>query len=119
VIAHYDTPEAILAAPADDYVSSFIGSGGQLKRLGLMRLRDAVLRPVPARKDLPVIIVEATLKDALDVMLEHGSDRVLVAEGDSGSGTVLGSIRMDDLTSAIADEDSDEPSSQNDPSAGS
>ena len=119
VIAQYDTPEAILAAPADDYVASFIGSGGQLKRLGLMRLRDAVLRPVPAHKDLPVITVEASLHDALDVMLENGSDRVLVAEDDSGSGAVLGSIRMDDLMSAIADETSDEPSSQNDPSAGS
>ncbi|HEY5249736.1 MAG TPA: ABC transporter ATP-binding protein [Dermatophilaceae bacterium] len=119
VIAQYDTPEAILAAPADDYVASFIGSGGQLKRLGLMQLRDAVLRPVPARKDLPVITVEASLHDALDMMLENGSDRVLVAEGDSGSGAVLGSIRMDDLMSAIADETSDEPGSQNDPSAGS
>ena len=28
VIAQYDTPTAILADPADDYVSSFIGSGG-------------------------------------------------------------------------------------------
>jgi osmoprotectant transport system ATP-binding protein len=119
VIAQYDTPEAILAAPADDYVASFIGSGGQLKRLGLMRLRDADLRPVPARKDLPVITVEATLHDTLDVMLENGIDRVLVAEDDSGSGAVLGSIRMDDLMSAIADETSDEPGSQNDPSAGS
>jgi len=119
VIAQYDTPEAVLAAPANEYVASFIGSGGQLKRLGLMRLRDAALRPVPARKDLPVITVEATLHDALDVMLENGSDRVLVAQDESGSGAVLGSIRMDDLMSAITDEPCDEPSSQNHPSAGS
>jgi osmoprotectant transport system ATP-binding protein len=104
VIAQYDTPEAILAAPANDYVGSFIGSGGQLKRLGLMLLRDVVLRPSPARKDLPVITIEATLHDALDVMLENGRDKILVAEDESGAGRVLGSIRMDDLMAAISDE---------------
>ena len=28
VLAQYDTPEAILAAPADDFVASFVGEGG-------------------------------------------------------------------------------------------
>lgn len=119
VIAQYDTPEAILAAPANDYVASFIGSGGQLKRLSLMLLRDAPLRPVPARRDFPVITIEATLHDALDVMLENGNDRVLVAEGESGTDKVLGLIRMDDLMSAITDESPDEPATPVDPSAGS
>jgi osmoprotectant transport system ATP-binding protein len=117
VIAQYDTPEAILAAPANDYVGGFIGSGGQLKRLGLMLLRDAVLRPAPARKDLPVITVEATLHDALDVMLENGRDKILVAENESGTGKVLGSIRMDDLMAAISDEPAEEQSARLDLSA--
>jgi osmoprotectant transport system ATP-binding protein len=108
VIAQYDTPGAILAAPADDYVASFIGSGGQLKRLRLMRLQDAVLRPVPARTNLPVITIEATLHDALDVMLENGSNQILVAQDESGSGEVFGSIRMDDLMAAIADDSTDD-----------
>jgi len=119
VIAQYDTPEAILAAPVDDYVGSFIGAGGQLKRLGLMRLRDVELRPVPARKSLPLITIEATLRDALDMMLENGSEKVLVAEGESGAGEVLGAIRMDDLMAAISDESRDDPGAQIDASAGS
>lgn len=119
VIAQYDTPEAILAAPVDDYVGSFIGAGGQLKRLGLMRLRDVELRPVPARKSLPLITIEATLRDALDMMLENGSGKVLVAEGESGAGEVLGAIRMDDLMAAISDESPDDPGAQIDASAGS
>ena len=119
VIAQYDTPEAILAAPVDDYVGSFIGAGGQLKRLGLMRLRDVELRPVPARKSLPLITIEATLRDALDMMLENGSEKVLVAEGESGAGEVLGAIRMDDLMAAIRDESPDDPGAQIDASAGS
>jgi len=119
VIAQYDTPEAILAAPVDDYVGSFIGAGGQLKRLGLMRLRDVELRPVPARKSLPLITIEATLRDALDMMLENGSGKVLVAEGESGAGEVLGAIRMDDLMAAISDESRDDPGAQIDAFAGS
>jgi osmoprotectant transport system ATP-binding protein len=109
VIAQFDTPEAILAAPANDYVSSFIGSGGQLKRLGLMPLRDAELRPAPVRRDLPVITIEANFHDALDLMLESGHDKVLVALGDSGAGAVLGSIRLADLMAAIAEDSSDGP----------
>lgn len=107
VIAQYDTPEAILAGPANDYVGSFIGSGGQLKRLGLMLLADAELRPAPRRTDLPVITVDATLHDALDVMLENGQDKVLVAQDESGAGKILGSIRMDDLMAAISDDHDD------------
>ncbi len=118
VIAQYDTPEAILAAPANDYVASFIGSGGQLKRLGLIMLRDVELRPAPARRDLPVITVEASFHDALDVMLENGIDKILVARDESGTGEVLGSIRMDDLMASISDT-SDEPVAQVDPPAGS
>jgi len=100
-------------------VGSFIGAGGQLKRLGLMRLRDVQLRPVPARKSLPLITIEATLRDALDMMLENGSEKVLVAEGESGAGEVLGAIRMDDLMAAIRDESPDDPGAQIDASAGS
>jgi len=46
-VAQYDTPEAVLAAPADDFVREFIGSGAVLKRLGLTRVRDVGLAPWP------------------------------------------------------------------------
>ncbi|MDX3694103.1 ABC transporter ATP-binding protein [Streptomyces europaeiscabiei] len=39
-IAQFDTPEAILAGPADDFVSGFVGAGAALKRLHLTRVRD-------------------------------------------------------------------------------
>jgi len=118
VIAQYDTPEAILAAPADDYVSSFIGSGGQLKRLRLIRLRDAELRPAPSGRDYPVITVEASLHDALDVMLQNGRDKILVATDESGAGEVLGSIRLEDLMAAIGDETNGDLTPQIAPPAG-
>lgn len=39
-IAQYDTPEAILAAPANEFVEDFVGSGSSLKSLSLARVRD-------------------------------------------------------------------------------
>ncbi|MQA84763.1 MAG: betaine/proline/choline family ABC transporter ATP-binding protein [Streptosporangiales bacterium] len=39
-IAQYDTPEAILVDPADDFVAEFIGRGAGLKRLNLSRVND-------------------------------------------------------------------------------
>jgi osmoprotectant transport system ATP-binding protein len=39
-IAQYDTPERILADPANDFVKDFIGSGASLKRLSLSRVAD-------------------------------------------------------------------------------
>ncbi len=47
-ILQYDTPEAVLANPADDTVAGFVGAGAALKQLTLMRVRDIELSDVPA-----------------------------------------------------------------------
>ena len=46
-ILQYDTPEAVLANPADDTVAGFVGAGAALKQLTLMRVRDIELSDVP------------------------------------------------------------------------
>ena len=46
-IAQYDTPEAILAHPANAFVEDFLGSGAILKGLALKRIRDLELSDVP------------------------------------------------------------------------
>src|SRR4051794_1722852 len=48
VLAQYDTPEAILTSPADDFVAQFVGEDRGLKRLALKRLDEIELQPVPA-----------------------------------------------------------------------
>ena len=49
VLAQYDTPDAILAHPADDFVAQFIGQDRALRRLALRTLADVKLQPnVPA-----------------------------------------------------------------------
>ncbi|MFJ7269810.1 betaine/proline/choline family ABC transporter ATP-binding protein [Streptomyces sp. NPDC099050] len=46
-IAQFDTPEAILTNPADDFVSGFVGAGAALKRLNLTRVRDVEIAEFP------------------------------------------------------------------------
>ena len=41
VLAQYDTPDAILAHPADDFVAQFIGEDRALRRLALQHRRRA------------------------------------------------------------------------------
>jgi osmoprotectant transport system ATP-binding protein len=43
-ILQYDTPESILANPADDIVAGFVGAGASLKQLTLLRVRDVEVR---------------------------------------------------------------------------
>jgi len=42
-IVQYDTPEAILTNPANDFVRDFVGAGAALKQLTLSRVRDVEL----------------------------------------------------------------------------
>jgi len=45
-VVQYDSPEAILAEPAGEYVADFIGAGATLKQLTLTRVRSLPLRSV-------------------------------------------------------------------------
>jgi osmoprotectant transport system ATP-binding protein len=47
-VLQYDTPQAILASPADDTVAGFVGSGASLRQLSLVRVKDVELRAHPA-----------------------------------------------------------------------
>ena len=76
-LVQYDTPEAILAHPADAFVEEFVGSDRALKRLALIATATAVERsaePLPAAS----IPAEATLREALALMLSTGVDALAV-----------------------------------------
>jgi osmoprotectant transport system ATP-binding protein len=57
VLAQYDTPHAILAQPASEFVERFVGADRGLKRLSLGRIRDlqltqpVIVRPGDSRAD--------------------------------------------------------------------
>ena len=46
-LVQYDTPDNILAAPANEFVADFVGADRGLKRLRVWRLGDLDLDPAP------------------------------------------------------------------------
>ena len=73
-ILQYDTPDAILANPADDTVAGFVGAGASLKALTLMRVRDVELgQTVTVRADADPSTVE--IGDARFVLVLDQRDR--------------------------------------------
>ena len=84
VLVQYDTPDAILAHPADDFVAQFIGEDRALRRLALLRLSEIELDPVP-NPDRPSVEASAstTVRNAISLLVESGSDRLVVL-GDDG-----------------------------------
>jgi osmoprotectant transport system ATP-binding protein len=74
-IAQYDTPEAILANPADRFVADFVGAGAALKQLTLSRVSEIELNH-------PTV---AGIGDAADEVLRTaraaGDESVVVLDG--------------------------------------
>lgn len=75
-IAQYDTPENLLAAPANDFVADFVGSGSKLKQLSLLRVGDLELRQPPTcrigeKVDDVVARVEAAGERAVVILDDH------------------------------------------------
>ncbi|WP_246036222.1 ABC transporter ATP-binding protein [Sinomonas susongensis] len=96
-IEQFDTPANILAAPANEYVASFIGHGAALKRLGLIPVLEAPLLPGSA-ESAPKVLATATLRDALDLMVVTGSPRVTVVDDE---GQALGSLDHSGISGAL------------------
>jgi osmoprotectant transport system ATP-binding protein len=86
VLAQFDTPEAILAAPADEFVARFVGEDRGLKRLALRRLHEVELEPAPDSDGLPECSSSTTLRDALSLMLTEGAAGVVVRGEDGKRG---------------------------------
>src|SRR5919198_425904 len=102
ILAQYDTPDAILANPADEFVARFVGADRSLKRLALKRLADIEL-PVTPNGDgspYPPVAASATLRDALALMLEEGRRELAVVE----DGNVCGLCSVDQVADLLAPE---------------
>ena len=90
-IAQYDTPERILAAPADDFVEGFIGEGAALKRLHFERVDTLPLDGAAADRTSVSVDVSSTLHAALDLMVSKGL-RSLTVDRD---GKPVGAVTVD------------------------
>ena len=89
LLEQYDTPERILASPANRFVEGFLGGERGLKRLALLPVSGASLDRGP------VVESAATADEAVRVMRDHDVDWVGVLE----EGRLLGWVPEDDLQS--------------------
>jgi osmoprotectant transport system ATP-binding protein len=92
VLAQYDSPDSILAHPADEFVAQFIGEDRALRRLALKTLADVPLKPAAPNETGTRLSAETTVRNAVSQMFETKSDRVVVVDG----GAVLGTFRLED-----------------------
>ncbi|WP_406257680.1 betaine/proline/choline family ABC transporter ATP-binding protein [Streptomyces nigra] len=73
-IAQFDTPEAILTNPADDFVSGFVGAGAALKRLNLTRVRDVEIT------DYPTVTIDDSLQEIFNRLRSSGTNEILLLD---------------------------------------
>ncbi|MGW0574584.1 betaine/proline/choline family ABC transporter ATP-binding protein [Streptomyces sp. NPDC002920] len=73
-IAQFDTPEAILTSPADDFVSGFVGAGAALKRLNLTRVRDVGIT------GYPTVSVDDPLQVVVNKLRSSGTNEILLLD---------------------------------------
>ncbi len=97
VLAQYDTPDAILAHPADEFVARFIGEDRALRRLALLRVGDLELDGTGDVDGLPVASAEMTARNALALMLESRASAVRVMGDDGATRGVLRLDRVQEL----------------------
>ena len=97
-VVQYDTPLNILSNPADDFVADLVGSEDVLRRLSLLSVQS-VMSPVTDGAALDpnasVLPIDATLRDALSVILSADTNVLTIAGVDGRPvGTLgLGAIR--------------------------
>jgi osmoprotectant transport system ATP-binding protein len=95
-LAQVDTPQEILAHPADEFVARFVGADRGLKRLSLTTLAEVELDP-PNGVVTPSAGGETTLRDALSLMLSEGSRSLVVLDADERPRGVLTLDRLSEL----------------------
>ncbi len=95
-LLQYDTPEALLAKPADEFVKNFLGPDRTIKRLSLIRVAS-VMTQARASADGPSVSPDASLHVALARVMEHDCGGLDVKSED---GTLVGYLDRNAILSA-------------------
>jgi osmoprotectant transport system ATP-binding protein len=83
-LAQYDTPAAVLGAPADDFVAEFVGQARGLRRLAVTAIDPAHLEPlegVNAAELGGTVEVSATLEEAMALLMREDRAMIGVTDG--------------------------------------
>ena len=101
-VVQYDSPEEILARPANAFVEEFVGQDRALKRLSLYTVGSRVRAKTEgvAPDGSPQLAADSTLRDALSILLTARSDVAQVKDRD---GVIIGTLRLEDIHAAAAE----------------
>lgn len=89
-LVQYDTPDRLLAAPANEFVADFVGADAALRRLSLVGAGEALEPGVLAEGGLR-LPESANLRGVLSALLAQGQDAATIVDGD---GKPLGQITL-------------------------
>lgn len=93
-LVQQDTPERVLAYPADAFVASFVGAERALKRLSLAPVTEALYAPGAAAAESPAVASTASLREALAVILEAGVPAIAVRDE---HGATVGAVSVESI----------------------
>jgi osmoprotectant transport system ATP-binding protein len=79
-LVQYDTPDRLLAAPANDFVADFVGADRALRRLSLVRA-DVLIEPGEAAGG-PSLPESANLREVLAALLAAGAHEATITAPD-------------------------------------
>jgi osmoprotectant transport system ATP-binding protein len=98
-LAQVATPAELLAHPASDFVAGFLGGDRTLRRLALVPVSAAALRPPDGAPPERTVDAGGSLRDALEAVLRSVDGRAAVTE----DGRVLGVVDAEAIRRAVAD----------------
>ena len=88
-LVQYDTPDRLLASPANDFVADFVGADRALRRLSLVRAADAV--ESGEASDGFTLSGSLSVRGVLSALLAEGRDAATILDED---GSALGQITL-------------------------
>lgn len=94
-VAQLDTPETILAHPADEFVENFLGAGAALKGLNLRRVREIELH------DYPVITTDVGREEALSKLRASDEQYLLLLDSDRRPWRWIDAENLDDTSTPL------------------
>ena len=100
-LVQYDTPDRILAEPANEFVADFVGADRGLKRLRVWTLSEVELAPPGEGPPGSTAPEDTSLRDALSQMLVEGTERLTVVDS---SGAPKGTVTLETITRLIGPE---------------